>query len=327
MDLNREADITYGFDGGFFTISIADAPSKINSISAEKKGGEDSVTVVSNTVLSPDCFVLYNPFRIVFDFYHTACAVDNFAFSGDYVEKIQFYEHPDKTRITVTAKENTQYRYHADGNTFSITVTGAKTEQEEPEQSKKLIVLDPGHGGTEVGALGKIDGKVVVQEKELNLTISNMVLKILQEKGYNVIATRTTDTYVGLTNRAEIANSANAALFVSIHNNSFETSEPKGTLTMYAYDEAKEGASFSGKAAASIMQKELVKGTEGRDRGLLKNAQIVVLKKTNMPAILVECLFMSNEEDLAELLKEERLEQIAIHIAEGIEDIYEKYLK
>ena len=243
------------------------------------------------------------------------------------MKKIQFYEHSDKTIITFTAKENARYQYEADGNTFTITVTDAPTNTVDTENPRKLIVLDPGHGGTEVGALGKIDGEVVVQEKELNLAISNRVLEILLEKDYNVIATRTTDTYVGLTTRAEIANSAEAALFVSIHNNSYETSEPQGTLTMYAYDEAKEGASFSGKTAASIMQKELVKGTGGRDRGLMENPQIVVLRKTQMPAVLVECLFMSNEEDLRELLDEERIEKIAIHIAQGIENIYETCLK
>ncbi len=327
IDLNKDTEITYGYDGGFFTLYIKDSPSSIRQITAEKQEGKDSITVSSNTVLSPDCFVLYNPYRIVFDFYNTACTANNLTFSGNYVEAIEFYEHSDKTRITIRAKENAGYQYQADGDTFRITVTDVKNNTVNQENSKKLIVLDPGHGGTEVGALGKIDGKVVVQEKDLNLTISNRVLEILLEKGYHVIATRTTDTYVGLTNRADIANSANAALFVSIHNNSYETSGPQGTLTMYAYDEAKAGASFSGKTAAAIMQKDLVKGTEGQDRGLLQNAQIVVLKKTNMPAILVECLFMSNDQDLQELLKSERLEKIAVHIAEGVENIYKNCLE
>ncbi|MBQ7791967.1 MAG: N-acetylmuramoyl-L-alanine amidase, partial [Clostridia bacterium] len=173
---------------------------------------------------------------------------------------------------------------------------------------------------------GKIDGEVVVQEKELNLKISNKVLKILRDKGYNVIATRTTDVYVGLTTRADIANSANADLFVSIHNNSFEDSSAKGTLTMYAYDDPKEDMNISGKTIAKIMQKELVKGTGGYDRGLLKNPQIVVIRRTQMPAILVECLFMSNEEDMKKLMDEERLDKIAAGIAQGIENIYDKML-
>ena len=74
------------------------------------------------------------------------------------------------------------------------------------------------------------------------------------------------------------------------------------------------------------MQKELVKGTEGYDRGLIKNPQIVVIRKTEMPAILVECLFMSNPNDLKELLNEKRIEKIAEHIAIGIENIYAKML-
>ena len=225
VDLNKDTDVTYGYDSGFFTLSLTDSPSSIKKISASKKTDSDVVTITSNTVLATDPFVLYNPYRIVFDFYNTSCTADSLTFSGNYVEKIQFYEHTDKTRVTLTAEENAGYTYEADGTAFKITVTEPDlTPTPTPgggtniSKNQKLIVLDPGHGGTEPGTLGKIDGEVVVQEKELNLKISNKVLKILRDKGYNVIATRTTDVYVGLTTRADIANSANADLFVSIHN-------------------------------------------------------------------------------------------------------------
>ncbi len=334
VDLNKDTDVTHGYDSGFFTLSLTDSPSSIKKISASKKTSSDEVTITSNTVLSVDPFVLYNPYRIVFDFYNTACTADSFNFTGKYIEKIQFYEHTDKTRVTITAKENSGYTYEADGTTFRISVTEPKvTPKPTPGNNgnaskyQKPIVLDPGHRGTEPGTLGQIDGEVVVQEKELNLKISNKVLKILKDKGYNVIATRTTDTYVGLTTRADIANSANADLFVSIHNNSFEDPSAKGTLTMYAYSDPKEGMNISGKTIANIMQKELAKGTGSQDRGLLENPQIVVIRKTEMPAILVECMFMSNPDDLAELLKESRLDKIAKHIAQGIENILVKMVE
>ncbi len=334
IDLNKDAQITHGYDSGFFTLSMKDSPSCVKKITASKKSESDLITITSNTVLSPEYFVLYNPYRIVFDFYNTACTADDISFSGNYVEKISFYEHTDKTRVTVTAKEHAAYTYEADGTKFYITVTAPEKVQPTAtpttgtdSRNQKLIILDPGHGGTEPGTLGKVDGEVVIQEKELNLAISNKVLKILKDKGYNVVATRTTDKYVGLTTRAEIANSSNADLFVSIHNNSFEDPSAKGTLTMYAYDDPKEGMNISGKTIANIMQKELVKGTGGYDRGLLKNPQIVVIRKTKMPAILVECLFMSNPDDMEELLKESRLDQIATHIAKGIENIYDKMLE
>lgn len=332
IDLNKDADITYGYQDGFFTLAMKDSPSEIKKISAKKQADADVLTISSNTVLSPEYFVLYNPYRIVFDFYNTKCSASSLNFQGQFVEKVQFYEHSDKTRVTITAEENSAYEFKADGTSFQISVSEPLLPQVTPKPGvgnsdakyQKLIVLDAGHGGTEPGTLGEIDGEVVVKEKDINLQISNRVLKILREKGYNVIATRTTDTYVGLTTRAEIANSANADLFVSIHNNSFDNPEAKGTLTMYAYDDPKEGNNISGKTIAQIMQKELVKGTEGQDRGLLKNSQIVVIRKTEMPAILVECLFMSNPEDLQELLDEDRLDKIAEHIAKGIENICEK---
>ena len=327
VDLNKETEIDYGYVDGFFTLSMTDSPSEIKKVSAKQQGEDDVVTISSNTVLAPEHFVLYNPYRIVFDFYNTKCSADSTNFQGEYVDKIQFYEHPEKTRVTITASENASYEFKADGTDFKITVSEPLLPQVTPnpsasgEQYQKVIVLDAGHGGTEPGTLGMIDGEVVVKEKDLNLKISNKVLKILREKGYNVIATRTTDTYVGLTTRADIANSANADLFVSIHNNSFTDPAAKGTLTMYAYDDPKEGNNISGKTIAQIMQKELIKGTESQNRGLLKNPQIVVIRKTEMPAILLECLFMSNPDDLQELLNDERIDKIAENIAVGIENI------
>lgn len=334
VDMNQKIDISHEYIDGFFTLSMKDSPSSIQKITAAWGGKSELVTITSNTVLSPEYFVLYNPYRIVFDFYNTACTAKSISYKGSVIEEIRFYEHPEKTRVTITAKEGAAYSYQANGTEFIISVTppsasatpspGSTTGK---DKKSKLIVLDPGHGGTEPGALGQLDGNVVIQEKELNLKISNKVLKILKDKGYNVIATRTTDTYVGLSTRAEIANSSNADLFVSIHNNSSETSEAQGTLTMYAYDDPKENQNISGKTIAAIMQKELVKGTGGYDRGLLKNPQIVVIRKTKMPAILTECLFLSNSQDLSELLKESRLDSIAGHIAQGIENIIAKMIE
>lgn len=327
VDLNKQTNVDYGYVDGFFTLSLKDSPSEIKRISAQKTPNTDTIIISSNTVLTPEYFVLYNPYRIVFDFYNTQCGAESFNFQGNYIEKVQFYEHPEKTRLTITAEENAAYEFKADGTNFQISVSEPLLPQVTPkpgingEQYQKVIVLDPGHGGTEPGTIGEIDGEIAVKEKDINLKISNRVLKILRDKGYNVIATRTNDTYVGLTTRADIANSANADLFVSIHNNSFGDPSAQGTLTMYAYDDPKDGNNISGKTIAQIMQKELVKGTEGQNRGLLKNSQIVVIRKTEMPAILVECLFMSNEEDLRQLMDDSRIDKIAEHIAQGIENI------
>jgi len=329
IDLNMENDVTYGYEDGFFTLSMKDSPSEIKNISAKENKDSDEINITSNTVLAPEYFVLYNPYRIVFDFYNTECSAETFEFEGKYIEKIKFYEHPEKTRVTITAEENAEYEFEADGKNFRITVT----EPTEPVATPKpgntggkydiKIVLDPGHGGTEPGSVGYLNGSAV-KEKDVNLKIANKVLKILRDKGYNIIPTRTTDTYVGLTTRAEIANSANADVFVSIHNNSFSDSSAKGTLTMYAYDSPKSGQSISGKTIAQIMQNELIKGTEGQNRGLMKNSQIVVIRKTKMPAILLECLFMSNQSDLQKLTDEARINKIAEHVAQGIENICEK---
>ena len=327
IDLNMENNVSYGYEDGFFTLSMKDSPSEIKKIEATKQKDSDELNISSNTVLTPEHFVLYNPYRIVFDFNNTKCSADTFEFEGKYVEQIKFYEHPEKTRITITAEENAGYEFEADGKNFRITVTEPTAPKATPAPSNTggkydiKIVLDPGHGGTDPGSIGYLSGNIMVKEIDVNLKISNKVLKILRDKGYNVIATRTTDTFVGLNTRAEIANSANADLFVSVHNNSFTNSSAKGTLTMYAYDSPKTGQKISGKTIAQIMQNHLIKATESQNRGLMKNSQIVVIRKTKMPAILLECLFMSNPDDLKKLKDEDRLDKIAEHVAMGIEDI------
>ena len=73
--------------------------------------------------------------------------------------------------------------------------------------------------------------------------------------------------------------------------------QPVGTMTMYAYDEPKENHTLSGKEFATIMQKHLVKATKAYDFGPTKNSSLYVVRKTNMPAVITEALFVTNKDD------------------------------
>ena len=112
-----------------------------------------------------------------------------------------------------------------------------------------VVVLDPGHGGTDIGASGK-QGKKAVEEKDIALAIAFRAAKILSDPSYTkplgrpvkVLLTRNADLYVSLEERAEIARSANADLFVSIHSNSENTHKANGLETYFLNNTNDEAA-------------------------------------------------------------------------------------
>lgn len=174
------------------------------------------------------------------------------------------------------------------------------------------IMLDPGHGGSDPGAIGPTG----LNEKDVNLKIALSVGKLLKDRSLKISYTRTTDILLGntvgedLTARVEIANSMKAKYFVSIHNNSFNK-EAKGTET---YIFAKSGQT---EILAESVQRNLVQITGLYDRGI-KVANFYVLRYTVMPAILVEAAFISNPEE-EQLLKDDIfIQKIATGISKGI---------
>lgn len=186
-----------------------------------------------------------------------------------------------------------------------------------------LVVLDAGHGGTDVGAIGyNADGEKVVQEKDVNLTVTLEVARILRKKGVNVLLTRSDDSSLALSRRYTISNSNNALLFVSIHHNSHTTPDPSGALTLYsaAKDEKYPGLKSS-KSIARVIQKHLVEATGLRDGGIRSEDELAVLRGTETSAVLVEVAFVSSYSDQEFLLEEENLYKAAAGIAAGILEV------
>lgn len=171
---------------------------------------------------------------------------------------------------------------------------------------KKLVVLDPGHGGSDPG--GTVGN---YYEKFYNLDIALKCEAILKSRGVNVEMTRRTDVFVSLDGRAEFANERNAALFVSIHNN-IMPSGYKGTMALYY------PSSYYGKAYAQLIKDNLVKDLGTRDLGLKGNGNLVVVRKTKMPAVLAEIACMSDSGDLALLNTESFRQKAAESLANSI---------
>jgi N-acetylmuramoyl-L-alanine amidase len=173
--------------------------------------------------------------------------------------------------------------------------------------SRPLVCLDPGHGGSDSGALG--NGLV---EKDLNLDIARRARPIIQAMGYDVLMTRESDVYVSLQDRCTIANRARASIFVSVHNNAYESSST-GTETYCFYN------SVDGRKLATDIHSEVVRRTMREDRGV-KEAGFYVLRHTDMTAALLEGAFLTNPAD-AKCLADPRFRQkIAEGVAAGVGD-------
>ena len=190
----------------------------------------------------------------------------------------------------------------------------------------KVIVVDAGHGGMDGGGVG-VDGTC---EKDLNLQIARKLEQALTDNGYRVVMTRYEDVSLheedkttvrsqknsDLKKRAMIANGENAGLFVSIHMNKYESADVKGAQVFFRNNDP-TGAQY----AKSIMG-ELKKADSGNHRveKTLPNKNLT-FSKLEIPGVLVECGFISNEEELKKLHEEEYQTKLVNAIVTGIKNI------
>ena len=174
--------------------------------------------------------------------------------------------------------------------------------------SNLLIVVDSGHGGKDPGAVW---GDRL--EKDDNLRLGLLVRDVLQRHGVNVLMTRDDDSTISLQERVRLANSRDADLFLSLHRNSYErlTPDTKG-VENFIYLTAP--AATTGRAAELVLQRVVDVGVQG-NRGV-KRGNYYVLRRSRMPAMLLEMGFIINEED--NRLFDQNLNQYAEAIAQGI---------
>ncbi|GAB1543103.1 N-acetylmuramoyl-L-alanine amidase [Scytonema sp. NUACC21] len=192
----------------------------------------------------------------------------------------------------------------------SMTVNPNYGSQPQPRprvpNGRVAIVVDPGHGGKDSGAPG-LGGLL---EKNVVLPISQRIATILEQNGVQVILTRNSDYFVELQGRVDIADRANADLFVSIHANSIEGRPDVNGLETYYYD--------SGYSLARVVHNSILESIPSlKNRGVRK-ARFYVLRKSSMPSILVETGYMSGVEDNPRLGTAEYQNRMAEAIAHGI---------
>ncbi|MVO99689.1 N-acetylmuramoyl-L-alanine amidase [Paenibacillus lutrae] len=185
------------------------------------------------------------------------------------------------------------------------------------------VVVDPGHGGSDPGAIG-VNG---LKEKTVNLDISLKLRDELRKKGIQVVMTRSDDRYLALADRVEFTNAQKADILVSVHANSNPSSSPGGSQVLY-YDSAYPQASYPAspemealtpysKQLAQKVLNSVLKQTGLKDQGLVPSA-VYVVRKGTIPSVLVETAFLSNSKEAAMLADSAFRQKMAKAIADGI---------
>ncbi len=224
---------------------------------------------------------------------------------------------PGITRLLVKLSRLVTYRARqAPPDAFEIAfrlprLTGRRLEE-------MTVVIDPGHGGPSATGCSAVHGGTRVVEKALTLKIARKVHDRLSALGLNAILTRTDDSAVSLSARPELANNNLADLFVSIHVDDAPGNPNASGTTAYYH-----GADENSRALAFVVAQAVSSAGGLPNRGARSDLErfvsgMAVLRRAEMPAILVEVAFISNGGDRAKLVTDEFQRTVADAIARGV---------
>lgn len=192
----------------------------------------------------------------------------------------------------------------------------------QPGLRGKVIVIDPGHGGSDPGAHGSAN----VQEKDVNLAVSLKLAALLEKEGAVICMTRQTDRDVYGPNasgpqelgaRTAFASFNDADLFISIHSNWFSNPDVNGSGSYYY------GRSYYSRLLAKHLQRGMSDAAKLKDRGIY-TANFYVLKHSEMPACLLELGFLSNKQEEKQLASPQVQDKLASGIASGLKSFFEQ---
>ncbi|HEY3416080.1 MAG TPA: N-acetylmuramoyl-L-alanine amidase, partial [Armatimonadota bacterium] len=214
------------------------------------------------------------------------------------IEAIGSAETPG-TKLVVTLKQEAGYLVNADMTGLHILLGSFSL-------ADMRIVLDAGHGGNDTGAIG-YRGTL---EKDINLDVIQRTARLLQATGATVYLTRSDDTFITLDGRPALANNNNADIFLSVHcNSSAARNTLSGTQTYYYTPQSA--------ALAAAIHPEIVKALELKDGGI-RTARFLVIRKSNMPAVLVELAFINNGNEESLLCTPEFRQKAAQGLVNGL---------
>lgn len=248
---------------------------------------------------------------------------------GNIAKKVFLQEKKDTVQGKIYLQEevNNNYKIYSLGKKGiaidifnSVINTPVASDVALSNVKNKIITIDPGHGGSDSGAVGP-NGYT---EKEGAFAISQKVASILNQSGAKVVMTRDSDVDVygpnasarnELQARVDVGNNANSDIFVSIHCNAFVNPAANGTQTFYY------GSSYQGQRLAQSIQEKMIEANGLRDRGI-STCNFYVVKHSYMPAVLIETAFITNYDEEALLSDDEWQTTMAKAIAEGINEYF-----
>lgn len=189
---------------------------------------------------------------------------------------------------------------------------------------KLKIVIDPGHGGKDSGAIA-LDGKTY--EKNLTLQVAEKLYDRLKSRDdLEVLITRTRDEYIKLLDRAALSNDNNADIFLSIHFNSSDKEGPDGIEVLYASENNIQIKETVQKSFAQCLQTALIKETGATNRGIKNRPGLIVLNKTKNVAALAELGFISNRAELEKAKDPDYIDKLVNGLYNGIDNYIDNYV-
>jgi N-acetylmuramoyl-L-alanine amidase len=233
--------------------------------------------------------------------------------SGPSTDAARIGQYPSGTTVKVYSKLSNGWAYVGTDNLKGY-VYGTYLRYTSNPLKGRTIIIDPGHGGTDPGALGH-----GLRESNIVLITSRHVRDYLKAAGANVVMTRNTDVFLSLSQRVSVANNANGEIFVSIHANAFNGSA-NGTETYYNGDTVK--ALENKKLATFIHQRMMSSNLGTSDRGVKEGNFQVIKSQVNMPSTLVELAFIDYINDAKKLASDEWRKRAANAIHLGIKDYF-----
>ena len=230
---------------------------------------------------------------------------------NELIFKVYNPQFSDNSVYTVNIKKPKKFTYKTtlNGGIYTVKVNSVPVPEEQNLEDINIVV-DPGHGGSEFGAIGCLGDK----EKDINLGIAYELKDLLSQMGANVIMTRDCDGDISLEDRVKLAKDNNANIFVSIHLNSipdieFNSHKNKGTSVYYYNSNSKE--------LAKIVEDSVTSNAGTRKDGV-KSASFAVIRPTDYVGILVECAYMTNPHDSVLYKSDSFARNVARGIADGI---------
>ena len=218
-------------------------------------------------------------------------------------------------KVTLDLQKGAYCTVKEDGDNLVITAYNQHAAGE-TGLAGKVVVIDPGHGGSDPGAIGRVLG---VTDAEIGLNVGQRLRDLLEDAGATVIMTRDTDVRVDLSARPAIANDVEADLFISIHGNSSTNTTVSG-IHIYYYAPSTNANLY----AQSYVRKELASQVSSGMQAAtgtaseVRTANYAVLRENDRPSILVETGFLSNAAEEALLAQDSYRQKLAQGIYDGV---------